>query len=135
MTTETTIKTQVCETIFQNGYPENINGKHPFDYFIEAEVESSGDIESCELGNAGFDVACEYEFENVRSLRGLMQSMYNDLEQFANKLLKTRVLQLNKDECINDNVFYELVEEGKGTLHRKGTPEEYAHFVVFDREA
>jgi len=35
-------------------------------------------------------------------------------------------MQLNKDEIISDNTFYELVQKGQGNLYRQGTVDEYA---------
>ena len=89
MTTEI-IKTQVCETVFQNGYPTDLSNKHPYDFFMNADVDCAEGVDESPLGEEwNFEVASEYAFENIRSIRGLMQSMYDDLEQFANKLLKT----------------------------------------------
>ncbi|WP_152184417.1 hypothetical protein [Sulfurimonas indica] len=45
-----------------------------------------------------------------------------------------RVMQLNKDECISDDVFHELVEESGASLHREGTADEYAIIKVLANE-
>jgi hypothetical protein len=129
------IKTQVCESIFQNGYPTTLENKHPFDFFMEADVDCAEGVDESPLGTEwNFEVASEYGFENIRSIRGLMQSMYEDLERFKNTLFKSAIkpMQLNKDECISDNVFYELIEEGNGKLHRQGTADEYATVMTVD---
>jgi len=123
------IKMQVCENIFQNGYPTNLDNKHPFDFFMEADVDCAEGVDASPLGTEwNFEVASEYGFENIRSIRGLMQSMYEDLERFKTTLFQhaTKPVHLNKDECISDGVFYELVQEARGNLYRQGTADEYA---------
>jgi len=132
------IKTQVCENIFQNGYPTDLDNKHPFDFFMEADVDCAEGVDESPLGTEwNFEVASEYGFDNIRSIRGLMQSMYEDLERFKTSLFQyaAKPMQLNKDECINDDAFYELVQEGQGNLYRQGTADEYAIIQTVGEEA
>ena len=132
------IKTQVCEQVFQNGYPTDLDNKHPFDFFMEANVDCAEGVDESPLGTEwNFEVASEYGFENIRSIRGLMQSMYEDLDRFKTSLFQYAVkpMQLNKDECISDDVFYKLVQEGQGNLYRQGTVDEYAIMQTVDEEA
>ena len=66
-----------------------------------------------------------------------MESMYHDLERLKTSLFQYAVkpMQLNKDECISDDVFYELVQEGRGILQRQGTADEYATILTVGEEA
>ena len=77
------IKTEVCEQIFQSGYPTTLENMHPFDFFMEADIDATEDVESSPLCiEWDFEVAGEYALDNIRSIRGTMQSMYDDLKRF-----------------------------------------------------
>ena len=132
------IKTQVCESIFQNGYPTTLDNKHPFDFFMEADVECTEGVDESPLGTEwNFEVASEYSFENIRSLRGLMQSMYDDLEKFKTSLFQNAVksVMVSLDDFDDSNKFYDFIQDANATLHRQGTTDEYATIYTVDVEA
>ena len=138
MTTNTNIlKTHICEEIFQNGYPEDVNGKHPFDFFMEADVECAEGVDESAFGNKyGFEVASEYGFENIRSLRGLMQAKLDELERLQENIFAncTVLHQIAKDEFANDSDFHDFADSRGATLYRSGTADEYVTFRVLDTQ-
>ena len=130
------IKTHICEEIFQNGYPSSVEGKHPFDFFMEADVESANGVDDSILGTKyDFEAASEYGFENIRSIRGLMQAKLNDLEKLLTNILSsyTHVLQLSRDEFVNYDDFHNIANHRGALLHREGTADEYVTFKVLER--
>jgi len=132
------IKTQVCEMIFQNGYPTDFNSTHPYDFFINADVDNSEDVESSPLSTEwNFEVAGEHGFENIRSIRGLMQSKYDELESFKTSLFQYAVksVMVSMDDFEDENEFYNFVQNSRATLHRQGTADEYATVLTVDAEA
>ena len=135
------LKTHICEEIFQNGYPEDVNGQHPFDFFMEADVECANGVDDSSLGEEfGFEVASEYGFENIRSIRGLMQSMLDDLERLQEKIMLEVIESysvehhIGKDEFASDSDFHDFADVRGVTLHRSGTADEYVTFRVLDTQ-
>ena len=128
------LKGYICEEIFQNGYPAEVNGQHPFDFFMEADVDSAEMPEDTPLN--GYEPAEEYIIENVRTLRGLMQSMLYDLERLQEKIVEkcTVVHQINKDEFASDSDFHDFADARGVTLHRSGTADEYVTLRVLDTQ-
>ena len=60
-----------------------------FKFFMEAGVDCTEFVSESPLGTEwGYEVCEAYELENIRAIRGLMQSMYSDLER-----LKTALFQ------------------------------------------
>lgn len=95
------IKEHICDEVFQNGYPHRVSDEHPFDFFMSADLDSSQSIEDSILGTQyGFEVAEEYSMDNVRNIRGLMQSKLNDLIRLQDKINK--VSDCNIIEKINN---------------------------------
>ena len=131
------LKTHICEEIFQNGYPEDVNGQHPFDFFMETDVECTNGVDDSPLGEEyGFEVASEYGFENIRSIRGLMQSMLDSLERLQELIFdKCSVFhQIGKDEFASNSDFHDFTDARGVTLHRSGTADEYVTFRVLDTQ-
>ena len=136
MTTITNIlKTHICEDIFQNGYPCRVDNKNPYDYFMEADVDSTEIPEDTELLSS-FEPAEEYIIENVRTLRGLMQAKLDDLERLQESIFAncTVVHQIGKDEFASDSDFHDFADVRGVTLHRSGTADEYVTFRVLDTQ-
>ena len=91
MTTIDIIKEYICDEVFQNGYPHRVNDEHPFDFFMSADLDSSQSVEDSILGmQYGFEVAEEYIMDNIRSIRGLMQSKLDDLIRLQEKIDKVK---------------------------------------------
>lgn len=131
------LKTHICEEIFQNGYPQDINGQHPFDFFMEVDVECANGVDDSPLEEEyGFEVASEYSFENIRSLRGLMQAKLDELERLQENIFVncTVVHQIGKDEFASDSDFHDFADVRGVTLHRSGTADEYVTFRVLDTQ-
>jgi hypothetical protein len=89
-TVEDLIKTHILDEIFSD-YPEKENA---YDFFMKAKVDGAGDVISSTLNDLGFEVCSEYEYENIRSIRGLMHSMFNDLIKLCKKVVDLK--NLNK---------------------------------------
>lgn len=129
------IKNHILGEIFTE-FPTTLE-TNAFDFFLNADVDCAEDVNMSPLGTEwGYEVCQAYELDNIRAIRGTMQSMYNDLERLKTSLFQYAVkpMQLNKDECISDDVFYELVQEGQGNLYRQGTADEYATILTVDTE-
>ena len=131
------LKTHICEEIFQNGYPQKPNAQHPFDFFMEVDVECTEGVDESVLGTEhGFEVASEYSFENIRSIRGLMQEKLDDLERLQESIFTkcTVFHQIAKDEFASDSDFHNFADAKGVTLHRSGTADEYVTFRVLDTQ-
>lgn len=136
MTIQKIIQNHVLDQVFTE-YPSDLD-TNAYDFFMRADVDCTEDVSMSPLGEEwGYEVCQAYELDNIRSIRGLMESMYRDLERLKTSLFQYAVkpMQLNKDECISDDVFYELVQEGRGILQRQGTADEYATILTVDEEA
>jgi len=132
------IKTQVCEMIFQNGYPTDFNSTHPYDFFINADVDEREDVESSPLGTEwNFEVSGEHGFENIRSIRGLMQSKYEELESFKTSLFQYAVksVKISTDDFVDVNEFYSFLQDTNASLYNQGTADEHLIVLSVDAEA
>ena len=84
----------------------------------------------------GFEVCEEYEWENVRSLRGLMQSELNDLMELQNTIkdnISLNVIRiiLEKSE-MNEDDYESFKEKKTATIHREDTNDEYIQFTTIN---
>lgn len=99
---EELIKTEVCETVFCNGYPDALslpNNIHPYDFCMSDKFDGIDDFEESELATKwNFEVTEEYGLENVRNIRGAMQNKYSELMDFYNKSMQIPV----SDETLDD---------------------------------
>jgi len=128
------IKTHICEEIFQNGYPTDVQNEHPFDFFMNADVDSLEEVDVSPLGTEyNFEIASEYSFENIKSIRGLMQNMYEDLDKLKLSLCQhlTKSVMLPKDVFKDSVDFYKFAKESNADLHRQETADEYLTVLSF----
>ena len=135
-TTQDIIKTEVCEQIFQNGYPTTLENMHPFDFFMEADIDATVEVGDSPLYTEwNFEVASD-SFENIRSIRGTMQSMYDDLERLKTSLFQNTVKRtmISKEEFKIEEDFYNFIQSSNATLHKQGTADEYATVLTVDAE-
>jgi len=132
------------QKIIQQHSLSNIFSKTPeldvnsFDLFLQADVDNAELLENSPLYTKWGYVACkQYQNSTVGSIRKSLQDMYNNLDVLKTSLFQYAVkpMQLNKDECISDNVFYELVQESNGQLYRQGTMDEFASILTVNTEA
>ena len=132
---EDIIKTHICEDIFQNGYPTDLDNLHPYDFFMRADVDCTDDVSMSPLGTEwGYEVCQAYELDNIRAIRGLMQSMYSDLERLKSSLFQyvVKSTMVSLSDFIEPDTFYEFVQKTNATLHRQGTADEYAMVHAVD---
>lgn len=117
---ETIIKTHIIEEIFQT-FP-TLENTHPFDFFMSSDVDSTESVGASALGEEWNYSTCEeYGFENIKSLRGLMQSMLDDLLK-----LQTTISHSLKDDVIeSDNRIHCELELSAFDLTRLGKDEIY----------
>jgi len=135
MTIQETIQNYIMDEIFSE-FPTDLD-TNAFDFFLRADVDCTEDVASSPLGEEwGFEVCEQYGFENIRSLRGLMQSMYNDLERLKSSLFQqaSHTIQINKDEIISENAFYDIAQYPNAILHRQGTADEFVTFITISTE-
>ncbi len=118
-------------------FPDDLN-TNPFDFFIMANVDSSQGVDNTPLATEwGYVVCQQYELDNVRYLRGLMQSMYNDLEKLKSKLFQhtSHTIQINKDEVESESAFNDIAQYPNAIHHRQGTSDEFVSFITVSTEA
>ncbi len=116
--------------------------KHPgsigyaFDYFMEADVDTTESVSLSELA-FNYEVCEKYETENIRAIRDLMQSMYNDLERLKSALFQqaSHTIQINKDEIISESAFYDIAQYPNAILRRQGTADEFVTFITISEES
>ena len=130
------------QKIIQNHVLGEIFSEHPgsigeaFDYFMEADVDTTEQVSLSELA-FNYEVCEAYENENIKAIRGIMQSMYSDLERLKSSLFQYAVksVQVNLDDFVDNNTFYDFIQNSHATLHRQGTADEYATVLTVDTEA
>jgi len=130
------VKNHVMNEIFVD-FPTDLN-TNAFDFFLEAYVENTDEVEDSPLGTEwGYEVLEEYKIENIRNLRGLIQSKYNDLERLKSTLFQeaSHTIQINKDEVVSDSAFYDIAQYPNAILHREGTADEFVTFITVSKEA
>ncbi len=117
-------------------FPTNLN-TNAFDFFLNADVDCTEDVSMSPLGTEwGYEVCQAYELDNIRAIRGLMQSMYSDLERLKSSLFQNAVksIMVSLDDFEDSNKFYDFIQEANATLHRQGTADEYATVYTVDAE-
>ena len=127
-TIENTIKEYILSRIFSE-FPTT--DTDTFDFFMISDIDATVTVGETPLRDEwGYEVCEEYEWENVRSLRGLMQSELNDLMRLQSTIMNkcTSIVQINKDEIISDSVFEELSQVQNANIHRAGTNDEFITF-------
>ena len=136
MTTQEIIQNHILGEIFSE-FPTDLD-TNAFDFFLRADVNCAEDVASSPLGEEwGFEVCEQYSLENIRNLRGLMQSMYDDLKRLKFALFEQALdrIQIKKDEIVSEDTFYEIAQYPNAFLHNQGTPDEYVAFVTVSEEA
>lgn len=136
MTIQEIIQNHVLGEIFSE-FPTDLD-TNAFDFFLNADVDCTEYVAESPLGTEwGYEVCESYELENIRAIRGLMQSMYSDLEKLKAKLFQHAVksVMVSIDAFVDENEFYNFVQDANATLHRQGTADEYATVLTVDAEA
>lgn len=88
-TIENIIKDFIVEDIFCE-YPTDLN-PNGFDFFMRSGIDATVTVGETPLSYEwGFEVCEEYEWENIRALRGLMQSRLDDQMKLQEIILKKR---------------------------------------------
>lgn len=130
------IKLHILGEIFTD-FPTDLE-TNAFDFFLRAGVDCTEFVTESPLGTEwGYEVCEAYELDNIRAIRGLMQSMFDGLYELKNKLFNNAVkrAQISLDDFVDCNTFYDFIQSGNGILHRQGTADEYATFLTVDAEA
>lgn len=89
------IKTEVMNEVFvgDESCPDNTN---TYDFFMGFECDGFSEIYQTELGSKWeYQPIDEYGLENIRGLRGLMQSKFNTFSEFHSKSCKEQ--KMNRD--------------------------------------
>lgn len=75
---EIALKAHILNEVFKE-FP-TLNTQHPFDFFMEADVENVDFVDQSPLGTEwGYEVKEEHEIDDIRAIRGQMQNMYDSL--------------------------------------------------------
>ena len=130
------VKTHIVGEIFSES--PTLENQHPFDFFMSSDIDSANFVGDSALGEEwGFETCEQYGYENIRSLRGLMQSMLDDLLKLQTNIFQSDVIkriQINKDEFQNDSDFYDVAQYDNSMLHRQGTNDEHVAFLTISWE-
>ena len=135
-TVQDVIKNYIVGEIFYD-YPIDLE-TNPYDFFLEADVDCTNFVSETSLGTKwGYEVCSNYELDNVRAIRGAMESMYNDLERLKSALFQevTEIVKINKNEIANENVFYNIAQYSNAMLKEQGSDSEYITFITVSEEA
>lgn len=133
---EDIIKNHILGEIFSE-FPNN-ERQHAFDFFLSSDVNCAEFVGDSPLGTEwDFTVFEQYSYDNIKGLRGLMQSMYDDLEKLKSSLFQYAVtnLTINKSDFNTEDAFYETVQNGNGTLYKEGAEHGFAIIHTVDTEA
>jgi len=136
MTTQEIIQNHILGEIFSE-FPTDLD-TNAFDFFLGADVDCTDEVEDSPLATEwGYEVLEEYKIENIRNLRGLMQSKYNDLERLKSTLFQqaSHIIQINKDDVVSDGAFYDIAQYPNAILHREGANDEFVTFITVSEEA
>jgi hypothetical protein len=108
------LKTQVMEDIFQNGYPQQVNGQEAYDFI--------------------FEVTDANVFDSIRDIKGLMQDKYQDYKNLISNVLSqsTLTLQINKDEFVDVEDYEVIANSPHATKNRAGTADEFITFKTIN---
>ena len=113
-------------------FPKNLD-TNAFEFFLRADVDCAEDVSNSPLGlKWGYEVCQAYELDNIRAIRGLMSSMYNDLEKLKSALFQHAVkpVMVSIDDFSDSNEFYEFVQKTNAKYHRPGAEELATVFTV-----
>lgn len=130
------IQNHILGEIFSE-FPTSLD-TNAFDFFLRADVDCSDYVGDSPLGTEwGYELCEQYGLDNIRAIRGLMQSMYNDLERLKSALFQNTVksVMVGIDDFEDVNEFYNFVQQSNATLHRQGTADEYATVLTVNTEA
>ena len=130
------IQNHILGEIFTD-FPTDLD-TNAFDFFLRADVDCTEDVSMSPLGTEwGFEICEAYELDNIRSIRGLMQSMYSDLERLKSALFQqaSHTIQINKDEITSESAFYDIAQYPNAILHRQGTNDEFVTFITISEES
>lgn len=130
MTTEKIIKNYILGEIFSE-IPMDLN-QHPFDFFMASDVDIDLPVQYSAFNEWGYEVCEMYEFESVRSLRGLMQNQLDSLIQLQSKIqgVTTARVLISKSEMVNEEDFEDLKNKPHAHVEREGTADEFVTFIT-----
>jgi len=122
------IKNHILEEIF-NEFPNN-EGQHAFDFFLRSDVNCAEFVGESPLGTEwGFTVCEQYSYDNIRALRGLMQSQLDDLLRLQDTINQKCTLRISIFKSdMDDEDFQELKNKPTANINRSGTNDEYITF-------
>lgn len=132
---EKIIKDHILNEIFFD-FPTGTKS-HPFDFFMRSDIDDSESVNRSPLNKYwGFEVSDAYELEDIRSIRGLMQSKLNSLENLEKELLNAlcKSIDIPLDDFDDENKFYDFIQNSNATLHCQGEPNEYATVITVNKE-
>jgi hypothetical protein len=130
------IQDHIIDEMFSE-FPTDLS-TNAFDFFLKADVECTEFVSESSLGTEwGYEVCEAYELENIHAIRALMQSMYSDLERLKSALFQqtSHNIQINKDEIVSENAFYDIAQYPNAILHRQGTNDEFVTFITISEES
>lgn len=124
------IENHILGEIFSE-FPTNLD--NAFEFFLRADVDCTEGVNESSLSTEwGYEVCQAYELDNIRAIRGLMSSMYNDLEKLKSALFQYAVkpVMVSIDDFSDSNEFYEFVQKTNAKYHRPGAEELATVFTV-----
>jgi hypothetical protein len=126
------IKKYVIEDIFQNGYPQSVNGQEAFDFILNYEVDDMflAITEIEELVNLGFEVTDINMLDSIRDIKGLIETKYKEQVTLQKDIFLncTQSLQINKDEFSDFIDFEDYKRKSHVSISREDTADEFVTF-------
>ena len=105
------VKAHIVGEIFSES--PTLENQHPFDFFMSSDIDSANFVGDSALGEEwGFQTHGQYDYENIKSLRSLMQSMLDDLLKLQASIIKncTTEVKLSLQSFSSSVEFYDLAE-------------------------
>jgi len=127
-TIEVIVKDFIVGEIFSE-FPTDLN-THPYDFFMMSGVDATDNVGETALREEwGYEVCEEYAWENIRNLRGLMQSKFNDQMRLQQKIYDNCMVRISvfKSE-LSDEEYEDLKNKSTVNINREGTNDEFLTF-------
>jgi len=128
-TIENIIKNHIVGEIFSE-FPTDLDNTEAFDFFLNADVDNTSFVGDSPLGTEwSYEVCEQYGYEEIKALRGLMQSQLDDLlklQDTINQKCTLRISIFKRD--MDDEEFQELKNKPTANINRNGTNDEYITF-------
>lgn len=126
---ENIIKNHIVGEIFSE-FPTDLDNTEAFDFFLQADIDDTDFVGDSPLSAEwGFETCEQYDYEDIKALRGLMQSQLEDLFKLQDTIHQECTLRISIFKSDMDGgEFSELKNKPTANINRNGTNDEYVTF-------